>query len=155
MKFHFFSKKNLLDEMQEQTMRKIESRGFYVLFIGLFIAMGVQGLMEDGGGQIAGEFIVSMIGALYVVLASIRQGIWGPAYDDFYRGGPVLVLCLPGSVWGSLLLCGITIGPGAVCSGLFTMLLCAVVLKGTISATQRRRHKLDHDDTDEEENEDE
>ena len=154
MKFHFFSKKNLLDEMQEQTMRKIESRGFYVLFIGLFIAMGVQGLMEDGGGQIAGEFIVSMIGALYVVLASIRQGIWDRHMTTS-----------TGAVLFSSLLAGFCVGiftfvrnhywPGAVCSGLFTMLLCAVVLKGTISATQRRRHKLDHDDTDEEENEEE
>ena len=30
MKLNFFSKKNLLDEMQEQTMCKIESRGCYV-----------------------------------------------------------------------------------------------------------------------------
>ena len=29
MKFSLYSKKNQLDEMQEQTMRKIESHGFW------------------------------------------------------------------------------------------------------------------------------
>ena len=31
MKQNIFSKKNQLDEMQEQTLRKIESRGFWLL----------------------------------------------------------------------------------------------------------------------------
>ena len=32
MKFSLYSKKNQLDEMQEQTMRKIESHGFWLLW---------------------------------------------------------------------------------------------------------------------------
>ena len=32
MKFSLYSKKNQLDEMQEQTLRKIESRGFWLLW---------------------------------------------------------------------------------------------------------------------------
>ena len=32
MKFSLYSKKNRLDEMQEQTMRKIESHGFWLLW---------------------------------------------------------------------------------------------------------------------------
>ena len=31
MKQNIFSKKNQLDEMQEQTLRKIESRGFWLM----------------------------------------------------------------------------------------------------------------------------
>lgn len=32
MKFSLYSKKNVLDEMQEQTLRKIEGRGFWLLW---------------------------------------------------------------------------------------------------------------------------
>lgn len=37
-----FNKKNQLDEMQEATMRKIESQGFWVLWVGLLIVMVAQ-----------------------------------------------------------------------------------------------------------------
>ena len=32
MKFSLYSKKNVLDEMQEQTLRKIEGRGFWLMW---------------------------------------------------------------------------------------------------------------------------
>ena len=38
MKFSLYSKKNQLDEMQEQTMRKIESHGFWLLWGSLLAA---------------------------------------------------------------------------------------------------------------------
>ena len=45
MKFSLYSKKNQLDEMQEQTMRKIESHGFWLLLGSLLVdrADGVRG----------------------------------------------------------------------------------------------------------------
>ena len=42
MKFSLYSKKNQLDEMQEQTMRKIESHGFWLLWGSLLAAWIVQ-----------------------------------------------------------------------------------------------------------------
>lgn len=42
MKFSLYSKKNQLDEMQEQTMRKIESHGFWLLWYSLLAAWIVQ-----------------------------------------------------------------------------------------------------------------
>lgn len=42
MKFSLYSKKNRLDEMQEQTMRKIESHGFWLLWYSLLAAWIVQ-----------------------------------------------------------------------------------------------------------------
>ena len=42
MKFSLYSKKNRLDEMQEQTMRKIESHGFWLLWGSLLAAWIVQ-----------------------------------------------------------------------------------------------------------------
>lgn len=35
MKFSLYSKKNVLDEMQEQTMSKIERRGFWLMWLHL------------------------------------------------------------------------------------------------------------------------
>ena len=45
MKQNIFSKKNQLDEMQEQTLRKIESRGFWLMWWGLFAVMIFQLMM--------------------------------------------------------------------------------------------------------------
>lgn len=44
MKFSLYSKKNVLDEMQEQTMSKIERRGFWLMWGGLLAAMVIQQL---------------------------------------------------------------------------------------------------------------
>lgn len=41
MKFSLYSKKNVLDEMQEQTMSKIEGRGFWLMWGGLLAAVAV------------------------------------------------------------------------------------------------------------------
>lgn len=46
MKQNIFSKKNQLDEMQEQTLRKIESRGFWLMWCGLFVVMTFQLMMR-------------------------------------------------------------------------------------------------------------
>ena len=39
MKQNIFSKKNQLDEMQEQTLRKIESRGFWLMWGGACLSL--------------------------------------------------------------------------------------------------------------------
>ena len=36
MRFSLYSKKNQLDEMQEQTLRKIEGRGFWLMWGGFW-----------------------------------------------------------------------------------------------------------------------
>lgn len=41
MKFSLYSKKNVLDEMQEQTLRKIGERGFCLMWGGLLAAVAV------------------------------------------------------------------------------------------------------------------
>ena len=60
MKQNIFSKKNQLDEMQEQTLRKIESRGFWLMWWGLFAIMIFQLMMQADISQMAGEWIVFM-----------------------------------------------------------------------------------------------
>ena len=75
MKFSLYSKKNVLDEMQEQTLRKIEGRGFWLMWGGLLAAWIVQ-TMFGAADKAAGEWIVFMIGCIYMVVACLRNGLW-------------------------------------------------------------------------------
>lgn len=75
MKFSLYSKKNRLDEMQEQTMRKIESHGFWLLWGSLLAAWIVQ-MMFGAADKAAGEWVVFMIGCIYTGVACLRNGLW-------------------------------------------------------------------------------
>ena len=68
MKFSLYSKKNQLDEMQEQTMRKIESHGFWLLWGSLLAAWIVQTVF-GAADKAAGEWVVFMIGCIYTGVA--------------------------------------------------------------------------------------
>lgn len=70
--------KNRLDEMQEQKMLKIEHNGCWLAFWGLAIALVVQRFIYGQGDwqYTAGEWIVFMCLAWYMVIDCIRNGIW-------------------------------------------------------------------------------
>lgn len=71
--------KNNLDEMQELKLLKIESKGFWIGFWGLFLSLAVQAFLYGPGnaGETAvGEFIVFLCMALYLVGGCLRNGIW-------------------------------------------------------------------------------
>ena len=76
MKLDLYSKKSQLDEMQEQTLKKIESRGFWVMWMGTLAALIIQQFMGAAPRQTAGEWIVFMIGSAYVAISCMRKGIW-------------------------------------------------------------------------------
>ena len=71
-------KKNNLDEMQEQKALKIEHNGCWFAFWGLFIAIMVQLVIYGPGcmDKLAGEWIVFMVLALYLVIGCLKAGIW-------------------------------------------------------------------------------
>lgn len=81
MKFSLYSKKNQLDEMQEQTMRKIESHGFWLLWGSLLAAWIVQTVF-GAADKAAGEWVVFMIGCIYTVVACLRNGLWDRHFLD-------------------------------------------------------------------------
>lgn len=64
MKFSLYSKKNVLDEMQEQTLRKIGERGFCLMWGGLLAAMVIQQLTGNAD-KATGEGVVFMAGCVY------------------------------------------------------------------------------------------
>lgn len=74
--------KNNLDEMKEQELLHIEKNGCWLAFWGLFIAQAVQFAMSSTKGgepvlrELAGEWIIFMVLALYLLTACLRKGIW-------------------------------------------------------------------------------
>ena len=71
--------KNNLDEMQELKLLKIESRGYWIGFLGLFLSIAVQAFLygpENAGEILVGEFIVFLCMGLYLAGGCLRNGIW-------------------------------------------------------------------------------
>ena len=74
----FQEKKNNLDEMQEQKLLKLESRGFWLTWWALLAAMAVQMLIYgvETHRLLLGEWVVFMLVSVYMVAGCIRQGVW-------------------------------------------------------------------------------
>lgn len=71
-----FFKRDNLDEMQKQTLLKIESRGFWVLWVLLLAALIIESLLGFAPREMAAEFFIFMLGCAYSVLSDLRAGIW-------------------------------------------------------------------------------
>lgn len=71
-------KKNKLDEMQEQKLLHIEKNGCWFVFVALLASMFIQMAIfgADCMKEIAGEWIIFMLLACYLVIECIRNGIW-------------------------------------------------------------------------------
>lgn len=79
MTMKWFNRKNNLDEMQELKLLKLESRGFWLGFIGLFLSIVVQIIIygsENTREVYAGEFIVFLCMGIYLIAECLRNGIW-------------------------------------------------------------------------------
>lgn len=143
MKISLFSKKNRLDEMQEQTMRKIESRGFWLLWSGLLIVMVVQMISGAPARQMAGEWIVFMAGCFYALVECLRNGLW----DRHLNDNPLtnaLVSLLAGAVL--TVITGLANGYWlvALILGVITGILCFAALQISSSIVRKRRKELDN-----------
>ena len=78
MKFSLYSKKNVLDEMQEQTLRKIGERGFCLMWGGLLAAMVIQWLTGNADKAI-GEWVVFLWPDVFTPLQSASGMACGTA----------------------------------------------------------------------------
>lgn len=154
MKLDFYTKRNQLDEMQEQKLCKMESRGFWLLWWGLLIVMAIQSLMGMQAQVLAGELILFMAASLYLVIGCIRNGIW----DRHFKANPTANLA--GSVVAGIAIFLFTLArsggywPGALLAGAFTPLLCFAVLQFTTWLYKQRHNQLENieEDNDEQQN---
>lgn len=143
MKISLFSKKNQLDEMQEQTMRKIESRGFWLLWNGLLVAMVVQMISGAPARQMAGEWVVFMAGCFYALVECLRNGLW----DRHLNDNP-LTNALASLLAGAVLTVITGLANGywlfALILGVITGILCFAALQISSSIVRKRRKELDN-----------
>lgn len=149
--------KNNLDEMQEQTLLKIESRGMWIAFYGLVLSLLVHVLIggEQVGRSILGESILLLILSLYIAISCLRHGIW----DRKLRPTPKTNLILSvaaGVAVGiavsvrSYLNYHAAIGSAAVflfCGGM-TFVLCFIAMTACAKLYEKKKSKLEAEEED-------
>lgn len=140
-----FSKSNLLDEMQEQKLREIESKGFWGTWAALLGAFLIQCAMGGPASQWMGEWIIFMGMCFYGVIMCLVNGIWE---RHCIASTPANV------VWSLAAAAAVAVYtwmqnhylPGALITGVCTGLLCFVCLQAGVAIYKKRRHALDEGD---------
>ena len=69
-----FFKRDNLDEMQKQTLLKIESRGFWVLWVLLLAALIIESLLGFAPREMAAEWFIFMLGITMVAAPGVPGG---------------------------------------------------------------------------------
>lgn len=153
----WFSKKNNLDEMQELKLLKIESKGFWIGFIGLFLAIMAQIFLfgQEYAGNTRGEFVIFLCMGIWLVGGCLRNGIW----DRHLKASPAVNIGL------SILAAFVTALFNAVVSyrnyqsmsGAFAVFIVYFLMTGTLLSVtlctctalyHRRRKRLEEENED-------
>ncbi len=132
--------KNKLDEMQEQKLLKIEHNGVWIAFWGLLLMIIIQTIAggENALQYMAGEFIIFMALAIYLLAACLKNGIWDRRLAPNLRTNTIISLI-------TSLVCGLTIFAVSyfsyhnfmvsVASGFFAMMFTLVLTLLALSVT--------------------
>ena len=155
----FQEKKNNLDEMQEQKLLKLESRGFWLLWWGLLAAMAVQLLVYgvEARRHLLGEWAVFMLSGVYMAAACIKQGLWDRKLKPNFKTN-LLMSLVAGAVTGGFMGVYSYRSFGAAEAAFWTValvggctfLLCLLALSLSAAAYKKRRQKLDEGEGSEE-----
>ena len=155
----FQEKKNNLDEMQEQKLLKLESRGFWLLWWGLLAAMAVQLLVYgvEAFRLLLGEWVVFMLSSVYVTVACIKQGLWDRKLKPNFKTN-LLMSLLAGVISGGFMGVYSYRSFGAAEAAFWTValvggctfVLCLLALSLSAAAYKKRRQKLDEGEGSEE-----
>lgn len=149
MKLDIFSKKNVLDERQEQTLCKLESRCFWLLWWGLLAAILIQRLMGKTAEDLIAEWLLFMAACLYMLVECIRNGIW----DRHIK--PTVGANLAGSLVAGVAVFLFTISqtsywPGALIASAFAAVLCFGALQFTVLLYKKRHDQLENSEVEDE-----
>ena len=155
----FQENSNHLDEMQEQKLLKLESRGFWLLWWGLLAAMAVQLLVYgvEAFRLLLGEWVVFMLSSVYVTVACIKQGLWDRKLKPNFQTN-LLMSLLAGVVSGGFMGIYSYRSFGAAEAAFWTValvggctfVLCLLALSLSAAAYKKRRQKLDEGEGSEE-----
>lgn len=152
-----FFKRDNLDEMQKQTLLKIESCGFWALWV-LLAALIIESLLGFTPREMAAEWFIFMLGSAYSVISDLRAGIWDRHLKANTKtnvvvsvAGGVAVL-----VWGLIKFAALGTGIAvlqAVIMGVCTWVLCFALLQLSMKAYKKRHAELENPKEDDDENE--
>lgn len=93
-------KVNIQDERIVSQKRKIGSDAFGIIYFGLIVSILLQQFMFDASfSQYAGEFVLFMVAAVYIVVRNIIVG--NNLFGDSFNGQKMVII--------NSLVCGITI----------------------------------------------
>ena len=155
----FKETKNNLDEMQEQKLLKLESRGFWLIWWGLLAAMAVQLLVYgvEAYHLLLGEWAVFMLSSVYMAAACIKQGLWDRKLKPNFKTNLLLSL-LAGVVAGGFMGVYSYRSFGAAEAAWWTValvggrtfVLCLLALSLSAAAYKKRRQHLDEGEAGEE-----
>lgn len=142
--------------MQELQLLKLESRGFWLGFFGLFLAILVQ-IFLYGPEGVAGEFIILLCMGIYLIAGCLRYGIWDrhlkatPAYNIGFS----LVAAVAAALFNAVLSYrNYRSVSGAVAVFIVYFLMLGFLLSALLcicsALYHRRRKQLEEEKTDEE-----
>lgn len=148
--------KNNLDEMQEQKLLKIEHNGCWLAFWGLFVVLLVQLIMYGWKGirHMAGEWIIFMCLALYLVISCARSGIYDRYLKPSHKVSVISALIAGGLVWilQSVLIYRnypdnfLGAAAGGLFTGVLTFVLTLIIMEITSALTKRRQEILEKEE---------
>jgi|GEM_PF-49611 len=152
------AKKNNLDERQEQTLLKIESRGFWLAFWLLITVILIQTALQstdllDWLPPAGGEWLVFFVLCIYVMVRSHKNNIWDRKLQPKFSTN--LLMSLGAGAAMAVVSFVIVYLPtkdvtdsliGAACGFVGTAVLCIIALSISAAAYKRKRARLEADE---------
>ena len=153
-----FFKRSNLDEMQKQTLLKIESRGFWILWGLLLVALIIESLLGFTVREMAAEWIIFMLGCVYSAVCDMRAGIWDRRFKPNTKTNALMSL-VGGAfifVWGLIKFAEFGLDLAlllAAIMGVCTFALTLAVFQICMKLYQKRHAELENPKEDDDENE--
>lgn len=152
-----FFKRDNLDEMQKQTLLKIESCGFWALWV-LLAALIIESLLGFTPREMAAEWFIFMLGSAYSVISDLRAGIWDRHLKANTKTNAAVSVVGGVAVFVWMLIKFAEFGAGiavllAAIMGVCTWVLCFVLLQLSMKAYKKRHAELENPKEDDDENE--
>lgn len=144
--------KNMLDEMQDNKLLKIEEFGFWLVFWILVAAILLQALMGTTLKELGGEIVALLAASVYIVFSSLKNGLWTRKATPTLKTN-VIASLIPSFIFGAInairafvilqkpIEFHSTIQIVAMCIGVY--ILCFVLLEVFRLIYKKRRGKLD------------
>ena len=149
-------RKSNLDEQQERRLLEIESRGCWLAFWGLLLALIVESVVIKDPRAVIGDWILFMALALYLAIACMRAGIWDRRADMSRR--TCLLFSLAAGLCTAVFLFGFSyvryhkpVGAlwAAAVTGAVSFVVCYLALRLAARATKKRQDELNAEPEDE------